>query len=708
MQEKNNISILNINEKVNLFDRYEYSIESSMAELKKFIVQVGYVHPTRKKIIENAQKTHKLFPSILWLQKSIDDNGILEVGKGIDPRAGTVYLHFMVLIGLIKMKFSDYYKTNTKTLLKLYKWYEPYYEELGINKLQEEIRSITQNTRNRKLNIKKCEDKSRKTIVYLIMKYHLSSIYELKDKQWNEFILDCRDSKKLSNYNDISNYTNIEIMQKAFLNLGITEEVSTAKQDRKCKERAYENMVFIYPGVDLFIKYCETKYKKGTIIQYKNAIEQFCIFIQTKYGYDVKFSNINRSDINEYMDSLFLEYKNNKFSHHCLQNRALCLKGFLRFASENSKDLKMQGIPTLESKIVIDEDFRTPNIKTLPKPLRQEVLDALLNTLKNIDDKLYILTFLVMLNTGIAKSDVLNLKYDCLKYDENSGEYFLSYLRIKTKTEIQVKVQKEVATYVKKIQEFNTQKVPTIHPDGEKTIFLLNDGGKKIDVSWFKLQTDKHKNITSKHYPHLKNEIEKFTTHRLRHTFATIMREKGADILTLRYLLGHSSIMTTMKYTKESDKRKIELIDSLSSNQYYCEAMPRITGEQINSEEGLVLIENMLRIENKLSIGICTVEGHKNCPMAFKCIDCIYLCSTKEDLPEMINILEEVKAQYDNFMKQVDKKISNNRLKELNIEMEKCKRRIQLLYKKINKIQSFDIPISDDENEIDSGILSFI
>ena len=46
------------------------------------------------------------------------------------------------------------------------------------------------------------------------------------------------------------------------------------------------------------------------------------------------------------------------------------------------------------------------------------------------------------------------------------------------------------------------------------------------------------------------------TLHKFRHTYATRLLEKGADIVTLQKLMGHSDIETTRRYLNPEDDLK--------------------------------------------------------------------------------------------------------------------------------------------------------
>lgn len=55
--------------------------------------------------------------------------------------------------------------------------------------------------------------------------------------------------------------------------------------------------------------------------------------------------------------------------------------------------------------------------------------------------------------------------------------------------------------------------------------------------------------------------IKRLTWHTLRHTFASRLTRNGVDIVTIKELLGHSTIVVTMRYAHSNDETKIRAVE---------------------------------------------------------------------------------------------------------------------------------------------------
>jgi integrase len=62
--------------------------------------------------------------------------------------------------------------------------------------------------------------------------------------------------------------------------------------------------------------------------------------------------------------------------------------------------------------------------------------------------------------------------------------------------------------------------------------------------------------------------ISGVTWHTLRHTFASRLLERGVDIMTVKELLGHSTVTVTMRYTHSNLDSKVAAVGKLAGNCY--------------------------------------------------------------------------------------------------------------------------------------------
>ena len=56
--------------------------------------------------------------------------------------------------------------------------------------------------------------------------------------------------------------------------------------------------------------------------------------------------------------------------------------------------------------------------------------------------------------------------------------------------------------------------------------------------------------------------------HTFRHTFASRLLERGVDIMTVKELLGHSTVTVTMRYTHSNLDSKVAAVGKLAGNCY--------------------------------------------------------------------------------------------------------------------------------------------
>ena len=85
------------------------------------------------------------------------------------------------------------------------------------------------------------------------------------------------------------------------------------------------------------------------------------------------------------------------------------------------------------------------------------------------------------------------------------------------------------------------------------------------DAVFADLPTEPAMNRTLKAWAHRAGIEKAITLHTARHTYATTLLTKGADLYTVSKLLGHSEVATTQIYAKIVDSKKVEAVNLLNN-----------------------------------------------------------------------------------------------------------------------------------------------
>ena len=91
-----------------------------------------------------------------------------------------------------------------------------------------------------------------------------------------------------------------------------------------------------------------------------------------------------------------------------------------------------------------------------------------------------------------------------------------------------------------------------VQGNSNKSLIVTNEGEKSYPMFIYRLV---------KNYLNLITTIEKKSPHVLRHTFATHLLSKGADLNAIKDLLGHTSLAATQVYTHNSIEKIKAIFD---------------------------------------------------------------------------------------------------------------------------------------------------
>ena len=267
----------------------------------------------------------------------------------------------------------------------------------------------------------------------------------------------------------------------------------------------------------------EKNYSPHTVNAYLNDIGFFEKFI--KEGFDQEnLIEVNYSQIRSWIVSLV----DASISNVSVNRKIASLKSYYKFLL---KTKQIEVSPLLKHKAL-------KTAKNLQIPFSEKELDKVLHLIKypegfeGVRDKLIIDLFYT---TGIRRTELIHLKISNVNHSNNTlkvlgkrnKERILPILPI---------ISQQINLYFS--ERANLKKIK----DGD-FFFLTIKGVKMNDSLVYRLINNYFSNVSEK---------VKKSPHILRHTFATHLLNNGADINSVKELLGHSSLASTQVYTHSS------------------------------------------------------------------------------------------------------------------------------------------------------------
>jgi integrase/recombinase XerC len=215
----------------------------------------------------------------------------------------------------------------------------------------------------------------------------------------------------------------------------------------------------------------------------------------------------------------------NNYSTISVHRKISCLRVFYRYLR---KEGIIKGDPL--EKVVLPK-----RKKTLPVFIGEEALANLLDNFSFGDGFAGIRnrTIIELLySTGMRRSELIGLRDNDLDLTEGS-------LKVTGKRNKQ-RIIPMMKPLIKRLEEYikvRNENVATVNNGW----FFITDKGNKL--------YDKYVYNTVNKYLAMVTTIEKKSPHILRHTFATHMLNRGADLNSIKELLGHANLSATQIYT---------------------------------------------------------------------------------------------------------------------------------------------------------------
>jgi integrase/recombinase XerC len=278
-------------------------------------------------------------------------------------------------------------------------------------------------------------------------------------------------------------------------------------------------------SIQSFVDYLkfEKRYSQHTIRSYEDDLHQFFEFLGSQFGV-IPLPEITSSLVRSWLASL----KEQKLTAKSINRKISSLKSFFK------QQMRMGSLEQTPMSNII-----SPKVgKRLPAYVAQDDINTLFSYLEFPEDwegQTDKLLLTIFYHTGMRLSELVNLRENQLDLQSRS----IKVLGKGNKERI-IPISPQLA---KQLGEYSRNK-RLLQGKFDKQFLLVNKRGKKL--------YNKYVYLAVKKYLTAITTIDKKSPHVLRHTFATHLTNSGADLNSVKELLGHSSLAATQVYTHNS------------------------------------------------------------------------------------------------------------------------------------------------------------
>jgi integrase/recombinase XerC len=276
--------------------------------------------------------------------------------------------------------------------------------------------------------------------------------------------------------------------------------------------------------IEQFIQYLqfEKRFSPLTVTAYQKDLNQFLVFSALS---ESELLNVTHQQVRSWMVALMDQGNEAK----TINRKISSLRSFYKFLQRN--DL-IKGNPMIQ--------VRSPKIpKRLPVVITEQKMDTLLDGgfdfvdgFPGLRDRLIIE---LLYGTGIRLAELVGLK-------DNDVDVYEQQIRVLGKRNKQ-RIIPVHSALAKLIEDYKIQKLSQNFDNKSKTL-IVTDNGKDVYPKFVYRTVKTVLSTVSTH--------DKRSPHILRHSFATSLLNRGADLNAIKELLGHSSLAATQVYTHNS------------------------------------------------------------------------------------------------------------------------------------------------------------